>query len=68
MRHSFFCVCSEQQLVDCDTSNGGCSGGWTYTAWKTLMDDDSGLQLNSDYPYTSGASGKVSNLPGDMQQ
>ena len=26
-------VLSAQQLVDCNTANDGCNGGWPYLAW-----------------------------------
>jgi len=41
-------VLSEQQLVDCDTSCNGCSGG---LASKGLNYAKKGLMLLSDYPY-----------------
>jgi len=45
-------VLSEQQIVDCDTSNSGCSGGWPYKAASYAK---KGIMLNSDYPYTGRA-------------
>ena len=42
---------SEQHLVDCDTYDNGCNGGWmdsTYN-WIRL---NGGLCLNADYTYT----------------
>ena len=46
---------SEQQLVDCDTYDGGCQGGWYYNAWTYLQSHGS----NSGYEY--GYTGAVSN-------
>jgi len=45
-------VLSEQQLVDCDTSNYGCSGGWPIVAATYAK---KGLMLDADYPYTARA-------------
>jgi len=42
-------VLSEQQLVDCDTSNSGCNGG---LAARALNYAKKGLMLNSQYSYT----------------
>ncbi|OQR90403.1 cysteine protease family C01A [Achlya hypogyna] len=45
---------SEQQLVDCDTSDGrACNGGFEDNALNWLV-AQGGLCLESDYPYTSG--------------
>jgi cathepsin F len=45
-------VLSEQQLVDCDTVDGGCNGG---LAANGLNYAKKGLMLNADYPYTARA-------------
>lgn len=50
---------SEQQLVDCDTSNYGCGGGWMPSAWNYLQNKAKGSAKNALYPYTSGTSGTV---------
>jgi len=47
-------VLSEQQVVDCSTSDHGCSGGWPYNVFEYAK--TYGLMLASDYPY-SAASG-----------
>jgi len=42
---------SEQQLVDCDYSNGGCNGGWYTSAWEHLKE---GANSHKKYgPYTA---------------
>jgi len=43
-------VLSEQQIVDCSTSDHGCSGGWPINAFEYAKQ---GVMLASDYPYTS---------------
>lgn len=30
-------VLSAQQLVDCDTNNHGCTGGWPINAWNYMV-------------------------------
>merc|ERR1711976_979109 len=42
---------AEQQLVDCDRSNDGCSGGWPYMAMTYASRN--GACLESSYPYTA---------------
>ena len=55
---------SEQQLVDCDSSSHGCSGGWPERAFKYLQGHKQMLQ--SDYRYAGrdqsckAGTGKVS--------
>merc|ERR1712038_581048 len=41
---------SEQQVVDCDTRDGGCNGGWYDTAWR-YVSEEGGIATMSDYPY-----------------
>ena len=41
---------SEQQIVDCDSDNYGCSGGWPYLAIDYAVKN--GLETETDYPYT----------------
>ncbi|KAL1225369.1 Senescence-specific cysteine protease SAG12 [Cardamine amara subsp. amara] len=41
---------SEQQLVDCDTKNFGCGGGWMDTAFEYIM-GNGGITTESNYPY-----------------
>jgi|Transcript_6733 cathepsin L len=48
-----------QELVDCSKglfSNHGCGGGWYYYAYKWLKHNKT--MRESDYPYTSGVTGK----------
>ena len=47
---------SEQQVVDCDTNQSGCNGGWPAEAmsWVTT---DGGLASEDGYPYTATDNG-----------
>ena len=47
---------SMQQLIDCDKSNFGCNGGWTYNAIDWLS-KNGGVMKFSDYPLRSNYSG-----------
>lgn len=44
---------SEQELVDCDkkTGNEGCNGGLPSSAFKDMIENNIGLELEGDYPY-----------------
>jgi len=42
---------STQQLVDCDTVDNGCNGGWQGNAYTYLIKN--GAMLDSKYPYTA---------------
>jgi len=46
---------SEQQLVDCDTYDGGCQGGWYYNAWTYLQ--SYGSNSGYEYGYTGAQGG-----------
>ena len=41
-----------QQMVDCDSYDGGCNGGWMPNAWKYVQ-NAAGIEFNYDYPYTA---------------
>merc|ERR1711894_580224 len=43
---------SEQQVMDCDSRNSGCNGGWYDTAWQYMM-EEGGIETSTDYPYTA---------------
>lgn len=42
---------SEQHLVDCDSKNSGCNGGWPTDAYKFM--NANGYILRDDYPYAN---------------
>eukprot|EP00932_Pfiesteria_piscicida_P011412 SRR837773.2258.p1 GENE.SRR837773.2258~~SRR837773.2258.p1 ORF type:complete len:324 (-),score=163.48 SRR837773.2258:9-905(-) len=46
---------SEQELVDCDKATGdtGCGGGLPSNAYKDMIQNKIGLELESDYPYAA---------------
>lgn len=46
---------SEQELVDCDKKTGdqGCQGGLPSNAFKDMIENKIGLELESQYPYTA---------------
>lgn len=43
---------SMQQVVSCDTTDGGCNGGWPYNAYQYLI-NAGGQESYSAYPYTA---------------
>jgi len=44
---------SMEQIVQCDTGDYGCNGGWPYNAYKYVI-SAGGIDSYSSYPYTSG--------------
>jgi len=56
MRYKILHVFSEQQQIDCDTSNSGCNGGTVGNSFNHLY-DYGGLELTSTYgPYLASKS------------
>jgi C1A family cysteine protease len=51
-------VLGPQQIVSCDNRDGGCNGGWQQSAYD-YVHKAGGQEKESDYPYTSGTSGKT---------
>lgn len=47
-------VLSPQQITSCDKVDSGCNGGWPYRAY-TYVKSAGGMELERDYPYTSGS-------------
>jgi KDEL-tailed cysteine endopeptidase len=54
---------SPQQLVSCDTNDGGCDGGWMTTAYQWIK-SNGGMTTLAKYPYTSGNGNTGSCLSG----
>merc|ERR1711977_399413 len=42
---------SEQELVDCDKSDNGCGGGLPSNAYKNMISNKMGLEMETKYPY-----------------
>jgi len=57
IKHKKLQILSEQELVDCDTTDDGCDGGLMENAMTFLS--TAGVVLESDYPYT-GEDGQCS--------
>jgi len=49
-------ILAPQQIVSCDSTDEGCNGGDTPTAYKYVM-KAGGMVTEKEYPYTSGKSG-----------
>jgi len=50
LEHNKLLSFSEQQIVDCDTTNNGCDGGWPIDALKYVK-SKGGVELESAYKY-----------------
>merc|ERR1740138_689891 len=42
---------SEQQFLDCDTTDSGCNGGLEYQGWSFFKSQDEGICTEDSYPY-----------------
>merc|ERR1711998_702231 len=42
---------SEQQFLDCDTTDSGCNGGLEYQGWTYFKNKDEGIFTEASYPY-----------------
>merc|ERR1712100_566312 len=42
---------SEQQFLDCDTTDSGCNGGLEYQGWSFFKSKDEGICTEQSYPY-----------------
>jgi C1A family cysteine protease len=47
---------SIQQLIDCDSKDNACNGGWMYKAYSFTAEN--GIMLAKDYPYEAKSSGE----------
>ncbi|RZC33185.1 Peptidase C1 and/or Inhibitor I29 domain containing protein [Asbolus verrucosus] len=55
---------SEQQLVDCVATNGGCRGGWMTNAFAYVASSD-GIYSEDDYPYQGEVGTCMYNIIGE---
>jgi xylem cysteine proteinase len=61
MRLGAYVDLSQQELVDCDTRNMGCKGGWPEHAFSYIASN--GIHKASDYPYIAANGNCRKNLP-----
>jgi len=56
-------ILSPEQIVQCDSTSYGCSGGWTENAYNYVK-KAGGIETNAAYPYTSyqGATGRCASV------
>jgi cathepsin F len=47
-----FTPLSPQEIVDCDTTDSGCEGGWPSDAYQFVI-SEGGLETDANYPYTA---------------
>jgi C1A family cysteine protease len=47
-----FTPLSPQEIVDCDTTDSGCAGGWPYNAFQFVI-TEGGMETAANYPYTA---------------
>jgi len=59
-------ILAPQQVVSCDTVDGGCNGGDLPTAFAYIQAN--GMESETAYPYTSGESGANGNCNFNSQQ
>uniref|UniRef100_UPI00398E9214 cathepsin L-like n=1 Tax=Pristiophorus japonicus TaxID=55135 RepID=UPI00398E9214 len=52
IRHKKLVVLSEQELLDCDTWDHACKGGYTYNAFRAII-SLGGVMRERDYTYTA---------------
>jgi C1A family cysteine protease len=58
-------VLGPQQIVDCDTADYGCNGGWPYNAYQYIM-SAGGQDTEATYPYTAQDGSCKANQPGKI--
>jgi len=56
-------ILSPEQIVQCDSTSYGCSGGWTENAYNYVK-KAGGIETNAAYPYTSyqGTTGRCASV------
>lgn len=54
---------SVQQIINCDSKDRGCKGGWVSAAYDYLLLPNLGIAFDNLYPYTSGDTGVEGTCP-----